>query len=255
MIIPYIDNNYFLLFPRIPANCDKPPTVYAILESIVNYGKEEKTKIRDLAKVGRETIFNFDYPLSQNVSRETFETMILNHFLMRRIGFETVEAFRIQLMVKLNEIMPMYNIMFDSIQNWNLFQEGEITRRYGTDNRQVETNSNTKNELENTSQNKTQNISDRRNSQLPQNQLQDLRDGDYVTDYNYDTNNTNSNDKSNSNGKSESQNNTKDNNQYNETIEKSPANKLELLKEFQENIKNVYGMIFKDLECLFYQLV
>ena len=236
MIIPYIDNNYFLLFPRIPANCDKPPTVYTILESIVNYGKEPKTKIRDLAKVGRETIFNFDYPLSQNVSRETFETMILNHFLMRRIGFETVEAFRIQLMVKLNEIMPMYNMMFDSIQNWNLFNDGEITKRYGTDNRQIETNSNTKNELKNTSQNETQNISDRRNSQLPQNQLQDLRDGDYVTDYNYDTNNTNANDTSNSNGKSESQNNTKDNNQYNETIEKSPANKLELLKEFQENI-------------------
>ena len=255
MIIPYIDNNYFLLFPRIPANCDKPPTVYTILESIVNYGKEPKTKIRDLAKVGRETIFNFDYPLSQNVSRETFETMILNHFLMRRIGFETVEAFRIQLMVKLNEIMPMYNMMFDSIQNWNLFNDGEITKRYGTDNRQIETNSNTKNELKNTSQNETQNISDRRNSQLPQNQLQDLRDGDYVTDYNYDTNNTNANDTSNSNGKSESQNNTKDNNQYNETIEKSPANKLELLKEFQENIKNIYGMIFKDLECLFYQLI
>ena len=255
MIIPYIDNNYFLLFPRIPTNCDKPPTVYTILESIVNYGKEPKTKIRDLAKVGRETIFNFDYPLTDKISKEKFETMILNHFLMRRIGFETVEAFRIQLMVKLNEIMPMYNIMFDSIQNWNLFNDGETTRRYGTDNRQIETNSNTKNELENTSQNETQNISDRRNSQLPQNQLQDLRDGNYVTDYNYDTNNTNSNDTSNSNGKSESQNNTKDNNQYNETIEKSPANKLELLKEFQENIKNVYGMIFKDLECLFYQLV
>ena len=254
MIIPYIDN-YFLLFPRIPTNCDKPPTVYTILESIVNYGKEPKTKIRDLAKVGRETIFNFDYPLSQNVSRETFETMILNHFLMRRIGFETVEAFRIQLMVKLNEIMPMYNMMFDSIQNWNLFNDGEITKRYGTDNRQIETNSNTKNELKNTSQNETQNISDRRNSQLPQNQLQDLRDGNYVTDYNYDTNNTNANDTSNSNGKSESKNNTKDNNQYNETIEKSPANKLELLKEFQENIKNIYGMIFKDLECLFYQLI
>ena len=255
MIIPYIDNNYFLLFPRIPTNCDKPPTVYAILESIVNYGKEEKTKIRDLAKVGRETIFNFDYPLTDKISKEKFETMILNHFLMRRIGFETVEAFRIQLYVKLNEIMPMYNIMFNSIDNWNLFQDGETTRRYGTDNRQIETNSNTKNELENTSQNETQNISDRRNSQLPQNQLQDLRDGNYVTDYNYDTNNTNSNDTSNSNGKSESQNNTKDNNQYNETIEKSPANKLELLKEFQENIKNIYGMIFKDLECLFYQLI
>lgn len=247
MIIPYIDNNYFLLFPHIPQNCDKPPTIYTILESIVNYGKDEKTKIRDLAKIGRTTIFDFDYPLTENVSRETFETMILNHFLMRRIGFETVEAFRIQLYVKLNEIMPYYNTMFDSVKNWNLFNDGEIIRRYGTN----DTDSMASNTLENNSKNSTENISDRRYSKLPQNQLSDLRDGNYVTDYNYDRNNTNSNDNSNSKGTSESTNN----NRYNEVIEKTNANKLELLKEFQENIKNIYSMIFKDLDCLFYQLV
>lgn len=247
MIIPYIDNNYFLLFPQIPTNCEKPPTIYTILESIVNYGKDEKTKIRDMAKVGRTTIFNFDYPLTDNISKEKFETMILNHFLMRRIGFETVEAFRIQLYVKLNEIMPMYNIMFDSIKNWNLFNDGEITKRYGTD----DTTSNTKNELENKSITESQDISDKRNSELPQNRLDEVRSGEYVTDYNYDTNTANSNDTSTSNGKSESVNNNK----YNETIEKSPANKIELMKEFQENIKSIYSMIFKDLECLFYQLV
>ena len=247
MIIPYIDNNYFLFFPPIPPNCDKPPTLYSVLESIVNYGKEEKTKIRDLAKIGRTTIFDFDYPLTENVSRETFETMILNHFLMRRIGFETVEAFRIQLMVKLNEIMPYYNTMFDSVKNWNLFNDGEIIRRYGTN----DTDSMASNTLENNSNNSTENISDRRYSKLPQNQLSDLRDGNYVTDYNYDKNNTNSIDNSNSKGTSESTNN----NRYNEVIEKTNANKLELLKEFQENIKNIYSMIFKDLDCLFYQLI
>ena len=247
MIIPYIDNNYFLFFPPIPANCDKPPTLYSILESIVNYGKDEKTKIRDLAKVGRTTIFDFDYPLTENVSRETFEIMILNHFLMRRIGFETVEAFRIQLYVKLNEIMPYYNIMFDSVKNWNLFNDGEIIKRYGTN----DTDSMASNTLQNRSINSTENISDRRYSKLPQNELSELRDGNYVTDYNYDRNNTNSNDNSNSTGTSESTNN----NRYNEVIEKTNANKLELLKEFQENIKNIYSMIFKDLDCLFYQLV
>ena len=85
MIIPYIDNNYFLLFPHIPTNCEKPPTIYTILESIVNYGKQEKTKIRDMAKIGRTTIFNFDYPLTDNISKEKFETIILNHFLMSHL--------------------------------------------------------------------------------------------------------------------------------------------------------------------------
>ena len=42
---------------------------------------------------------------------------------------------------------------------------------------------------------------------------------------------------------------------FNETITRTPADKIAILKEMQENIKSIYTMIFKDLECLFYQLV
>lgn len=255
MIFPYIDNNYFLPFPFIPANCEKPPTVYTILESIVNYGKDDKTKIKNLAKEGRTTIFDFDYPLSSNINKEDFESMILNHFLMRRIGFETVTAFRIQLNVKLNEIMPLYNKMFDALENWNIFNDGETTKRYGTDNRTIAATGETENTLKNESTTNSSETSDRRNSELPQNQLELLRDGSYVSNYNYDQNNAESKDNSTSNGKSNSKNNTKDDNIYQETIEKSPADKIAIYKEFQENLKSIYGMIFKDLECLFYQVI
>lgn len=255
MIFPYVDNNYFLPFPFIPANCEKPPTVYTILESIVNYGKDDKTKIKNLAKEGRTTIFDFDYPLSSNINKEDFESMILNHFLMRRIGFETVTAFRIQLNVKLNEIMPLYNKMFDALENWNIFNDGETTKRYGTDNRTIEATGETENTLENESTTNSSEISDRRNSELPQDQLELLRDGSYVSNYNYDQNNAESKDNSTSNGKSNSKNNTKDDNIYQETIEKSPNDKIAIYKEFQENLKSIYGMIFKDLECLFYQVI
>lgn len=263
MIFPYIDNNYFLPFLFIPANCEKPPTVDTILESIVNYGKDEKTKIKDLAKVGRTTIFDFDYPLTDKISKEDFECMILNHFLMRRIGFETVTAFRIQLNVKLNEIMPVYNKMFDALENWNIFDDGEITERTGTDNRTQnstnESTNETENSLSNSSTTATTNTSDRRNSELPQNQLEDLRNGSYVTNYNYDTETNSGQDSSQSQGTSTSTNNTTnnltDNNIYNETIKRSPADKITIYKEFQENLKSIYGMIFKDLECLFYQLI
>lgn len=263
MIFPYINNNCFLPFPFIPANCEKPPTMYSILESIVNYGKDDKTKIKDLAKVGRTTIFNFDYPLTSNINKEDFETMILNHFLMRRIGFDTVTAFQIQLNVKLNEIMPIYNKMFDALENWDILNDGEITEKIGTDNRTIDNTSNTKNNTSNTLNNNsnttTEEISDRRNSELPQNQLSSLRDGSYVTNYNYDQNNANSRDSSNSNGSSNSNtdntSNTKDNNIYNETIKRSPSDKIAIYKEFQENIKSIYGMIFKDIDCLFYQLI
>ena len=255
-----IYNNYFFGYPFLPANCDKPPTLYSILETIVNpevdlNDPSPSVKIQDLAKEGRKTIFNFDYPISDNVSRETLETIILNHFLMRRIGFDTVTAFRIQLNVKMNEIMPLYNKMFDALENWKIFEDGEKTIRTGTDNTTTKSTNKTNNTLENSSKTTTSDTSDRRNSDTPQNQLQNVRDGSYVTNYSYDTNNSNASDSSISKGNSTAENNGSDNKTYNETINRTPVDKMAIWKEFQENMQSIYTMIFKDLECLFYQII
>ena len=261
-MVPYY-NNYFWFYPFLPPNNNLPPTVYTILETIVNPDVDlnepaPDIKIKDLAKVGRSTIFNFDYPLSNKVNKEKFECMILNHFLRRRIGFETVTAFRIQLDVKLNEIMPFYNKMFDALENWDIF-DGETMERTGKDDRKTEnknnTKNNTKNNLTNHSTTTTNDTSDRRNSELPQSRLEDVRNGSYVTNYSYDTNNNNSEDNSNSEGTSEATNNGTDVNEYNETIKRTATDKIAILKEMQENVNNIYTMIFKDLDCLFYQLV
>ena len=255
-MIPYY-NGLFMFYPFLPNNCDLPPTIYSILDSIVNFGKpeNEKIKVPQLSENGRSTIFNFDYPLSNNISKAKFETMILNHFLLRRIGFDTVTSFVVQLNVKLNEIMPLYNKMFDALENWEIFNDGEVTTRTGKDNRTSESTNNTSNQLTNHSTTSTNDISDRRNSELPQNQLEDLRNGSYVTNYNYDTNTNNGEDNSTSQGTSQAENNGTDINEYNETIKRTPADKIAILKDMQENIKTIYSMIFKDLECLFYQLV
>ena len=241
----YASNLFFV--PFIPVMNEKPPTVYSILESIVNYGKTDKTKIKDLAKEGRSTIFDFDYPLSEKITKEDFECMILNHFLMRRIGTDTVTAFKIKLNVKLNEIMPMYNKLIDLLYEENAF--GEITKRTGKDNRVIQNA--TTNEMENTANTENENIADRRGSNTPQNELDNVRAGKYVTEYHYDTDNSSSTDTSKTNGKSNS--NTKDDNTYEETT--SRINLFEVYAKLNEEIKNIYTMIFKDLDSLFYQLV
>lgn len=245
-------NNYFypFLFPCIPTMIDLPPTVYQLLESIVNYGKDDKTKISDLAKEGRTTFFDFDYPLTTNITKEQFETMILNKFIMRRIGYDTLTAFKLQLNVKLNSIMPIYNKMFDALENWNIFESGEVTTETGTDERQ--TTNTTQNTLSNSSTTQSSSTSDRRNSELPQDELENLRDGSYVGNYNYDTDTATGTDNSTSNGSATS--NGTDNNEYSKEIRRSPSDKIAIMKEMQENINNIYEMIFKDLDCLFYQL-
>lgn len=225
-----------LMFPiMLPTDYDIPPTLYSIMNSIVNYDREEKVKINELEKYAREKIFDFNYPLSDKVNKEDFEVLILKKFKMYRIGYQTMTAFKNALEVKLNEVMPKYNKMFNMLDGWDLFNDGEKETRNVIDSRN--TNS--------TSSSNGTNISDRRYSELPQNRLEDVQDGNYITDYNYDTD-TNSINGSNS---------VDDNGTLNETINRSPSDKVRMYKEFQDDVKSIYTMIFNDLDDLFYGLV
>ena len=224
----------FIIPPAFP-DYNLPPTLYRLLNSLVNYDEEEQTKIKDLAAAGREDIFDFEYPLSTHVVKADFEVMILNHFLMRRIGYDTVNAFKIALNVKMNEIMPIYNKMFDMLDGWNIFNDGEITSRTVQDS-----GSNSLNNMTSTS-----NTSDRRYSDTPQQQLSNVRDGKYITDYNYDQDS----------GSVTSSTAGTDSRYSIENITRTPSDKMRLYKEFIENKKAIMTMIFEDLDSLFYGLV
>lgn len=225
---------FYNMFRPLPTDYDIPPTIYSILNSYVNFDNDDPVKIKNLASEGRGVIFDFDYPLTTNITKEDFECMILNNFLMRRIGYDTVTAFKIALSVKLNEIMPKYNKLFDSMIGWNLFTDGENISR--TKNNTLNSNS--------SSTGTGSNTSDRRYSDTPQNQLSDIRDGRYVTDYNYDTNTS-----STTNTAADSSTGLET-----ESITRSNGDKINLYKVFSNEINNVYTLIFKELEPLFYGL-
>lgn len=242
-----------MLAPNLPTDNDRPPTLYALLNSIVNYNREtdNQVKIKDLAKQGRTTIFDFDYPLSSKVNKEDFEVMLLNHFLMRRIGYDTFTSWQIALNVKLNEIMPFYNKLFDSLDEWNLFNDGEeITRTTSTINNDTTSGTNS---LSSTLQNSATNVSDRRYSDTPQNALNEVQNGTYVSQYDYDTD-TNSSTSSNTTSGQNSSSST-GNEQVTESIKRTPLDKINIYNQYLENVQSIYTKIFKDLECLFYQLV
>ena len=141
--------------------------------------------------------------------------MILDKFIMRRIGYETYTAWHIALKIKMNEIMPYYNKLFDAIGNWNIFKDGESGTR----------------EKENTGKAEI----DSRYSKLPQNEIEDVKSGTYMTDYTL--------------GQNESENNE------NETYSKDNSNKIDTYLKFIENKNKTMTLIFNDLEPLFYGLV
>lgn len=246
--------------PFLPTNCSKPPTIYSLLQSIVNYDAENQTSTSNLANAGRTTIFDFDYPLSTHESKEKFECMILNHFMMRRIGYETLTAFKLALNVKLNEIMQNYNLLFDALYNWDLFDNGETITRNVSDTRS-KNGTRQSTETDDTTLSGTtsdSNTSDRRFSNMPNNQIGNVQNGSYLSDYNYDTNTgsgTSSSTGHNANAFSETNTNA-ENGTLTETISKTndDSKQLDNLLKFTKDRQNIYSMIFKDLDVLFYQL-
>ena len=222
-----------ILFPTIMIPNDKffrPPLIYDLMQSIVNFGAQEETKISNLASKARVRIFNFDYPLSNKVDKAEFETMILNKFLMRRIAYETFTPWQIALNVKMNEIMPYYNKLFDSFEDWNLFKDGEsyikniISER--ENNRDIENSA----EI------------DSRYSKLPQNEINNVKDGTYMTDYTLGQNKSNGKD------------NLTENGNVSEEFSKDVNNRIEIYNKFLENRNKIMSNIFDDLEPLFYWL-
>ena len=204
-----------------------PPTLYSILNSIANYNNPTQTKIRDLARVTHDKVFDFDYELSSAINKDELELEILNHYMMRRIGFETFTAFQLYLENKLKEILPYYNLMLDAFKDFNLFNNGEVITRSKTDSRNTTGTSGSNGE--------------NRLSEYPLNELDDLTDGKYVSTQN--TSKVNAN------------NTTNDVGSENERIERSPVDKMSIYKSYLETRRSVMSMIYKDLDILFYGLV
>lgn len=230
-----MEKNIYRIPPTYPMNSiyadflmnPKPPTLYAIMNSIANYDVEEKTKIRNLAKATHEKIFDFDYDLSIKMDKEKFECDILNHFIMRRIGYDTFTAFQIYLENKLHEILPYYNVLFDSLVDYNLFDSGEVISRETRDVKNSNQTGNSNSEI--------------RFSEYPLDRLSDLTSGTYVS--NQTVNSANATNQSN------------DNTTTNEEIKRTPIDKMTLYKTYLEtNQAKVMSMIYKDLDILFYGL-
>lgn len=189
-------------------NMQLPPTLYSLMNSIANFGKDESERVNtyNLSKVARVNIFDFDYTLTEHITKEEFETMILDHFIMRRIGFETLTMFKIQLKNKIKTIMPLYNKLFDSLDGWDLFNDGEtVTTTMNNDSKTAF-------------------------SDTPQNHIENINNTSYITDYTHNE----------SGGSS--------------TSERTIGDKMSLYKEFITYKQNIFDLIFKDLECLFYGL-
>lgn len=82
---------------------------YAGLDESQGYGN-----VTDIIELSRDKIFDFEFPIYDEVYRSVLETKILKHYYTREIGAESVGLWKLWLDTKLNEIMPYYNELYKS---------------------------------------------------------------------------------------------------------------------------------------------
>ena len=98
--------------------------VLAGYDSSVGY-----SSVNDVISKSREKIFDFSYPIFDENYKSVLETKIIKHYYTREIGVETVGLWKHFLDMRLNEIMPYYNKLYESeLLEFNPFYDVDLTK-------------------------------------------------------------------------------------------------------------------------------
>ena len=188
-----------------------------------------ESKVDEIIAKAAPIVFNFDWPIFDEAYRLGLEEKILRHYYTREIGEETIGLWKLRMEDRLNLIMPKYNQLYESAKlEFNPFYDVDYTRR-GT------------NSGEGTSSGTTSSTGNNMHSDTPQNGLESILSGEYLTDANV------------SNGESSSSNKNSNKGEFEEIISgKMPgASYSRLLKEYRQTFINIDRMVVDELNDLF----
>ena len=235
----------------------------------------------EIVEVARASIFDFQYELYDPAHKEELEKKILYHYYNYEIGEDTYSMFKFNLMKTMNEVMPYYNKIYKAVaSDYNYWinvdytdeDEQKIKSKANTQSNgtgRSNTTSNSTNRLDTTiTDNQSDSYEDRlRESDTPQNDLEEVEDGKYVSNYKYNngtsetdkTNTTESENTSNdtTNGTTQTNNETNTQNEQEQENKRkiyglnTKQNRSKMLKDYIDNIQNVDMQIIESLKSCF----
>ena len=188
-----------------------------------------ESKVNEIIAKAAPVVFNFDWPIFDEAYRLGLEEKILRHYYTREIGEETVGLWKLRLEDRLNLVMPKYNQLYESAKlEFNPFYDVDYTRQ-GT------------NSGEGTSSGTTNSTGNNMHSDTPQNGLESVLNGEYLTDADVSNSESSSSSKNSSSG------------EFQESIKgKMPGTSYSrLLKEYRQTFLNIDRMVIDELNDLF----
>ena len=181
-------------------------------------------------KIGLST-----YPIFDEEYRTQLNNKIIDHFYFREIGMETVANFAWFLRRKMNEIMPYYNQLYESVDLvTDPVNEIDVTYLEHIDSK----SNNTANSTTTTDDSNVY-------SDTPMDFIEDglsaIKNGNYATNANYDQGESNTDSTANTNSEQDRLRTEKGHRQ----------SQSDLLLKYRETFINIDMMIIEELETLF----
>lgn len=181
-------------------------------------------------KIGLST-----YPIFNETYRTQLNNKIIDHFYFREIGMETVANFAWFLRRKMNEIMPYYNQLYESVD----IVTDPVNEINVTYDEHIDAKSN--NTANSTTNTDDSNVYSDTPMDFIENGLSAIKNGNYATNANYDQGESNTDSTSNTNSE---QNRLR-------TEKGHRRSQADLLLKYRETFINIDMMIIEELESLF----
>lgn len=210
--------------------------VRLICESLLDLNENVVSNgVDDVLEQTWDKVFTFKFPIFDEAYRKELCIKILRHFWTREIAHETYGAWKLRMETKLCDIMPYYNQLYKSeLLEFNPLYDVDFSRTTNRDS------ADTVNGVNDGTSKSTDLFSD-----TPQNGLQDVESGEYLTNASVSDNNYRNNNTTNSNS----------NENFWEKVQgrtHKPASQL--LMDFRKSFLNIDMLIIDELEPLFMQL-
>ena len=216
---------------------------------------EGSSKIEEILDDVADKVLDFDFPIFDENYRKPLKKKILRHFYTREIGAETVGLWKLWVndvlnleMPYLNRLYAMYALEFNPLYNFSMERKHEAKGKRTANDR---------NDFHNDGDFSSNNTSNDLHmySDTPQNGIDDVQTGKYLTNASADSSTGNSNGENHSGGWSTNSGTVDDESNYVETVQGFQGIVVgEAYKKFLEGLRNVDMMLMEKLEGCFMQL-
>ena len=187
------------------------------------------------------TLFDFDYNLYDNELKSAFEKKFIDHFYFYEIGLTPIARFKKALQIKLNDIYPYFNQLYQTELRCNdidFMLNKDLKEQY---TRELIGNSSVNQSSTSTSNDTSLNI----NNDTPQNKIDDL--DQFMTSASKNTDNSTMN----SSGTNSAENNSTETYSLVSQGNIGVTSSAELLEKWRNVLINIDQLIFDECNDLF----